>query len=461
MKLESSIFRENDIRGLVETELGDDAVYAIGRAYATLLTEAGGHACAVGMDVRTSGPRLKATFIRGVRDGGVHVTDLGAVTTPVAYFAAFQLPVDGSVMITASHNPKEYNGFKLGIGQTTIHGEDIRRAYEIAASGEWSSGEGGYRAYDLNADYCAWFKSHFSFGKNGRKPRVVFDPANAAGALFCHTLLAELGCELIPLYCEVDGNFPNHHPDPTVEKNLAALKAKVLETGADIGIGFDGDGDRIGVVDDLGRMVMGDILTLLLAREILKEKPGAPIVFEVKSSLALVEGLQKAGAQPVMWKVGHSLIKKKMKELGAPLAGEVSGHMFFADRYYGYDDAMYAACRLLEILDRGGHKLSELLADVPFYPSTPEIRAQCESDAEKFRIAKTAAEYFKKNGECLDIDGVRILYPDGWGLVRASNTQPDLVLRFEARTPERVVEIRNAVLSKLSEFGRIKVDAAA
>jgi len=459
MKLESTIFRENDIRGLVETQLGDDAVYAIGRAYATLMVEAGGRACAVGMDVRTSGPRIKATFIRGVRDGGVHVTDIGAVTTPVAYYAAFNLPVDGAAMITASHNPKEYNGFKLGIGHGTISGEEIRRCYEIASSGEWSSGEGGYREYDLVSEYREWFRKHFAFGKNGRKLKVVVDPANAAGALFGREQLEELGCEVVPLFCDVDGNFPNHHPDPTVESNLVALKAKVLETGADLGIGFDGDADRIGVVDDLGRMVMGDILTLVLAREILKEKPGAPIVFEVKSSLALVEGLTKAGGEPVMWKVGHSLIKKKMKELGAPLAGEVSGHMFFADRYFGYDDAMYAACRLIEILDRSGDKLSHLLADVPFYPSTPEIRAECENDAEKFRIAKAAADYYKKNGECIDIDGVRILYHDGWGLVRASNTQPDLVLRFEAKTPERVAEIRDAVLAKLSEFGRIKVGA--
>ncbi len=458
MKIESTMFRENDIRGLEATELTDDVAYAIGRAYATLLTQADGHACAVGMDIRTSGPRLKSAFIRGVRDGGVHVTDIGMVTTPVAYFAAFNLKVDGSVMITASHNPKEYNGFKLGIGKGTISGEDIRRTYEIAASGEWSRGEGGYRAYDLNADYCAWFRKNFAFGKSGRRPKVVIDAANGSGSIFSVQLMTELGCEVVPLYCEVDGSFPHHHPDPTVEKNLADLKAKVKETGADLGIGYDGDADRIGVVDDTGRTVMGDILTLVLAREILKQQPGAPIVFEVKSSLALVEGLKKAGGDPVMWKVGHSLIKKKMKEIKAPLAGEVSGHMFFADRYFGYDDAMYATCRLLEILDHEGKKMSQLLEDIPFYPSTPEIRAQCESDAEKFRIARAAAEYFRKNGKCIDIDGVRILYPDGWGLVRASNTQPDLVLRFEARTPERVKEIRDSVIAKIREFGKITVN---
>jgi len=457
MALDSTIFRENDIRGLVDPSLPSEAVYAIGRAYATLLTEAGAKTVAVGGDVRLSTPEIKATLIRGIRDGGIHVIDIGTVTTPVTYYAAFEMPVDGAAMITASHNPKEYNGFKLGIGKSTISGSDIRRVYEIALSGKWSQGEGGYSEYDLISDYKAKLRACFSFGKNGRKPKVVYDPANAAGALFGADLLEELGCDVVRLYCEVDGNFPNHHPDPTIPKNLVDLQKAVLEHKADLGIGIDGDGDRLGVIDDTGRWIPGDLFTLLMARPILAEKPGSPIIFEVKSSKALVDGIKAAGGEPVMWKVGHSLLKAKMKETHAPLAGEVSGHMFFADRWYGFDDAMYATCRLIELLDRTGQKLSHLASDIPFYPSTPEIRAECGTDAEKFRIANAAVEWFRKNHETIDIDGVRIVFPDGWGLIRASNTQPDLVLRFEASTPERVEEIKSYVLGKLNDFGSVKI----
>ncbi|MCB9496245.1 MAG: phosphomannomutase/phosphoglucomutase [Fibrobacteria bacterium] len=457
MALDSTIFRENDIRGLVDPSLSPAAVYAIGRAYATLLTEAGAKAIAVGGDVRLHTPEIKTNLIRAVRDGGIHVVDIGTVTTPVAYYAAFEMPVDGAAMITASHNPKEYNGFKLGIGKTTIRGDEIRRLFDLASTGEWSTGQGGYREHDLISEYRTKLKGLFSFGKNGRKPKVVYDPANAAGAIFGADLLEELGCEVIRLYCDVDGNFPNHHPDPTVPKYLVDLQKAVVEHGADLGIGIDGDGDRLGVIDDTGRWIPGDLVTLLMARPILAEQPGAPIIFEVKSSKALVDGIKAAGGEPVMWKVGHSLLKSKMKETSAPLAGEVSGHMFFADRWYGFDDAMYATCRVIELLDRTGQKLSQLASDIPFYPSTPEIRAECGTDAEKFRIARTAVDWFRRNHETIDIDGVRIVFPDGWGLIRASNTQPDLVLRFEASTHERVQEIKEYVFSKLREFGEVKI----
>ncbi len=457
MALDSTIFRENDIRGLVDPALSPTAVYAIGRAYATLLTEAGAKAVAIGGDVRLSTPEIKANLIRAVRDGGIHVVDIGTVTTPVTYFAAFEMPIDGAAMVTASHNPKEYNGFKFGIGKTTIRGDEIRRLFDIASTGQWSTGQGGLREYDLIADYKAKMKASFSFGKCGRKLKVVYDPANAAGALFGADLLEEMGCEVVRLYCEVDGNFPNHHPDPTIPKNLVDLQKAVVAHKADLGIGIDGDGDRLGVIDDTGRWIPGDLFTLLMARPILKERPGSPIIFEVKSSKALVDGISAAGGQPIMWKVGHSLLKSKMKETGAPLAGEVSGHMFFADRWYGFDDAMYATLRVIELLDNSGQKLSQLAADIPFYPSTPEIRGECANDAEKFRIAKAAADWFKKNHETIDTDGVRIVFPDGWGLIRASNTQPDLVLRFEASTMARVEEIRDYVFGKLKEFGEVRI----
>src|ERR1035437_3486088 len=457
MALDSTIFRENDIRGLVDPCLSPAAVYAIGRAYATLLTEAGAKAGAIGGDVRLSTPEIKANLIRAVRDGGIHVVDIGIVTTPVAYFAAFFLPVDGAAMVTASHNPKEYNGFKLGIGKTTIRGDEIRRLYDLASTGEWSVGPGGLRSHDLIADYKARLKEEFAFGKSGKRLKVVYDAANAAGAIFGPELLEELGVDVVRLFCEVDGTFPNHHPDPTVPKNLVDLQKAVLEHGADVGIGIDGDGDRLGVIDDSGRWIPGDILTLLMARPILAEHPGSPIIFEVKSSEALVDGIRQAGGEPIMWKVGHSLLKQKMKETRAPLAGEVSGHMFFADRWFGFDDAMYATLRLIELLEKSGKRLTELASDIPFYPSTPEIRAECVNDADKFRIARAAAEWFKRHHQTIDTDGVRIVFPDGWGLIRASNTQPDLVLRFEARTQARVEEIRDYVFGKLKEFGEVKI----
>lgn len=457
MALDPTIFRENDIRGLVDPSLSPAAVYAIGRAYATLLTEAGAKAVAIGGDVRLSTPEIKANLIGAVRDGGIHVVDIGIVTTPVDYFAAFHMEIDGAAMVTASHNPKEYNGFKLGIGKSTISGDEIRRLYDLASTGQWSTGQGGLREHDLIAEYKDRLRKEFSFGKDGRRrPKVVYDPANGAGAIFGAELLEELGAEVIRLYCNVDGNFPNHHPDPTIPKNLVDLQKAVLEHGADVGIGIDGDGDRLGVIDDTGRWIPGDIFTLIMARPILAEHPGSPIIFEVKSSEALIDGITQAGGVPVMWKVGHSLLKQKMKETKAPLAGEVSGHMFFADRWYGFDDAMYATLRLLELLDNSGKKLSELASDIPFYPSTPEIRAQCQNDAEKFRIAKVAADWFRRHHETIDIDGVRIVFADGWGLIRASNTQPDLVLRFEARTQARVEEIRDYVFAKLREFGDVK-----
>jgi phosphomannomutase/phosphoglucomutase len=286
---------------------------------------------------------------------------------------------------------------------------------------------------------------------------MVYDPANATGALYGTRLFKRLGVEVVSMYDTVDGTFPSHHPDPTVAENVVDLGKKVVELGYEVGFGLDGDGDRVGVVDENGELIPGDLLTLIYAKDILKDLPGSKIIYEVKSSMALEEEITKAGGVPILWKVGHSLLKKKMSEEQAPLAGELSGHVFFADRWFGYDDALYAACRFLEILDKTGKKPTELLAGVPRYFNTPEIRCGCDNDDEKFRIANEAIAYFKSKYDVIDIDGVRILFGDGWGLMRASNTQPSLVTRFEARTPERLEEIKNEVLTKLQEFGHIQI----
>ncbi len=452
--MNSSIFREYDIRGLVPQELNAETVNSIAKAFGTLLREKGAKLISMGGDVRTHTRELMDAFIAGINATGVDVIDIGTVTSPLCYFSAFHLPVDGFAMITASHNPKQYNGIKLGVGKTTLFGGDITHIRDLAEKGVFASGAGKTTRQDITEDYIDYLAEHFQL-KN--KLKVVLDPANATGALFAKRVYERIGAEVISIYDSVDGNFPNHHPDPTVWENVIDLSKKVTETGSLVGIGLDGDSDRIGVIDENGKLIPGDLLTLIFAKDILKDKPGSKIIFEVKSSMVLEEEIRQAGGEPILWKVGHSLLKKKMSEEDAPLAGEVSGHVFFADRYFGYDDAIYAGCRFLEILDKTGKKPSELLEGIPKTFSTPEIRCGCENDAEKFRIAKEAAEYFKANYKVIDIDGVRIIFPDGWGLVRASNTQPSLVTRFEAKTQERCDEIEKLVLTKLQEFGKIEI----
>jgi phosphomannomutase/phosphoglucomutase len=452
--MNTTIFREYDIRGLVPSELNAETVTAISRAFGTSLVKQGAKVIAVGGDVRTHTRELMDAFIAGVTSTGIDVIDIGTVTSPLCYFSAFHLKIDGFAMITASHNPKEYNGIKLGVGKTTLFGEEITKIRDIALKGEFATGSGTVRKQDITEDYIDFLASKF---KLSRKIKVVFDPANATGALFGTRVLERIGAEVVSIYDSVDGNFPNHHPDPTVADNVVDLGKKVVELGFEVGIGLDGDSDRLGVVDEKGELIPGDLLTLIYAKDILKDLPGSKIIYEVKSSMALEEEITKAGGVPILWKVGHSLLKKKMSEEKAPLAGELSGHVFFADRYFGYDDAIYAALRFLEILDKTGKKPSQLLDGVPRYFNTPEIRCGCDDDTEKFRIAKEAAAYFASKYKVIDIDGVRILFGDGWGLMRASNTQPSLVTRFEARTPERLEEIKNEVLTKLQEFGHIQI----
>jgi phosphomannomutase/phosphoglucomutase len=452
-----SIFREYDIRGVHPSELTDDTVRRIAMAFGTVLRGRGLKRISVGGDVRLHTPAIKEIFIRGVNDTGIDVVDIGTVTSPLCYFSAFHLEVDGFAMITASHNPKEYNGFKLGIGKTTLYGPDIVAIKDLALAGKFAGGSGSRTDRDITGDYIDYLAARFRL-KN--RIKVVLDPANATGALFARKVYERIGAEVVSINDTVDGRFPNHHPDPTIWENVVELSEKVKATGAQVGIGLDGDSDRIGIIDEKGSLIPGDLLTLIFAKDVLKDRPGSKIIYEVKSSMALEQEIAKAGGEPVMWKVGHSLLKKKMAEENAPLAGEVSGHIFFADRYFGFDDAVYAGCRILEIMDKTGRNPSELLAGVPKYFNTPEIRCECRNDEEKFRIAQKAVDFYSKTAKVIAIDGVRILLDGGWGLVRASNTQPSLVTRFEAVSPERLEEIKGQVLSKLQEFGEIRIGAS-
>ncbi len=448
------IFREYDIRGVVDKDLTDSTVELLGKGIGTFMLKHNAKKLSIGGDVRLSTERFREALITGLRATGVHVVDIGPVPTPVQYYSMHKLDVDGGVMITGSHNPPEFNGFKITMHNAPVYGEDIQKIKEIIETAAFSSGNGQREQADLIDDYIAYIKNDI---KITRPLKVVLDSGNGAASLVAHRLFKELGVETIDLFDTPDGNFPNHHPDPTVVENIRELIKTVKEKKADLGIGYDGDGDRIGVVDENGEIIWGDRLMILFSREVLKTHPGAPIIFEVKCSQALPEMIEKFGGKPIMWRTGHSHLKKKMKETGSPLAGEMSGHLFFADRYFGFDDAIYASARMAELVSKSGKKVSELLEGVPQYVATPEIRAEVATDEEKFKIAEKAKDYFSQNYDVIDVDGVRIQFGDGWGLVRASNTQPVLVLRFEANTKERLEEIKTLVLNKLKEFGDITV----
>ncbi|MFO7676327.1 MAG: phosphomannomutase/phosphoglucomutase [bacterium] len=438
------IFREYDIRGLAETELGDNEVFTLGRAYGTVAHGRGVTKCVVGRDVRLSGPRIARALTDGILATGIDVVDLGVVPTPVFYYALHEV-ADAGVMITASHNPPEYNGFKVGLDRTTIYGAEIQRLRGVVEAGRFATGRGALAGHDIVPAYLAMCRRKVTIPG---KLRVAFDPGNGTAGVLLERLFA--GTPIEPRYINLapDGNFPAHLPDPTVAAYVRQLIALVREAEADCGIGYDGDADRIGAVDERGEMVFGDRLLGILATPVVRARPGSKVVFEVKCSQGLVEYLEGIGGTPLMWKTGHSLIKAKMKEEGAPLAGEMSGHMFFADDYYGYDDALFASLRLLRLMAESGRKLSDLAADIPAYFSTPEIRAACPDEL-KFRVVDELRDGFRREHRVIDIDGARVEFGDGWGLVRASNTGPILVLRFEARTPERLSEIRELFYSRL------------
>jgi phosphomannomutase/phosphoglucomutase len=449
--LSPTIFREYDIRGLVDQDLTEEAVFLVGKALGTKIREAGGRKAAVGRDCRLSGPRFAKAMISALCSTGVDVLDLGIVPTPLTYFAAHTAGVDGICMITGSHNPPEYNGLKIGLGSATFHGEGIQEIRRLAESGRFAEGKGTATPYDVVGPYRAYVKENLKLGR--RKLKVVVDAGNGTGGVVAVPLFQSLGLDVVPLFTEMDGNFPNHHPDPTVEKNLEHLKAKVKEVGADVGIAYDGDADRVGAVDEKGQVLWGDQLMILFSRAVLAENPGAAIVGEVKCSFTLYDDIAKKGGRPIMWKAGHSLIKAKMKEEHALLAGEMSGHIFFAHRWFGFDDGIYSSGRLLELLSRTDAKMSTLLADVPRTESTPELRVDCPEE-KKFEVVRRAQEFFSKGYEAVTVDGVRVVFPDGWGLVRASNTQPLLVLRCEATTRARLDEIHALVRGKVDEILR-------
>ncbi|RMG61522.1 MAG: phosphomannomutase/phosphoglucomutase [Calditrichaeota bacterium] len=448
------IFREYDIRGVVGEDLTDSVVELLGRGIGTYLRNHGVETISLGGDVRLSTEQLRAQLTAGLRATGINIVDLGAVPTPVQYFSLHKLPVQGGIMITGSHNPPEFNGFKISLGTGPVYGEEIQKIREIIDKQSFTTGKGSLRSYNIIPEYIDDITSRLTLK---RPVKVVIDCGNGAASLVSKELFTRLGAEVQFLYCEPDGRFPNHHPDPTVLAYIQDLIQTVKNGDAELGIGFDGDADRIGVVNPKGEPIWGDRLLLLFALEVLQRQKGAKIIFDVKCSQALPEAIEAAGGIPIMWKTGHSLLKKKMKEEKAPLGGEMSGHIFFADNYYGYDDAIYAAARLLALLSRDNRTIDDYLAGVPKYYSTPETRLECASDEEKFKIARKAAEYFKAHYKTIDVDGVRILFGDGWGLVRASNTQPVIVVRFEAKTPERLEEIKTLVLNKLKEFGEIKI----
>ena len=446
------IYRQYDIRGIVGKDLTADVAYAVGRGYATYLGEKGIRgAVAVGRDNRPSGPELQESLPRALTESGYDVVDIGVVPTPLNYWSLHHLQVVGGIQITGSHNPPEYNGFKMSVGTGSLHGEGIQRLYDLWTAGRFPQGKGTVRQEQVIDRYVDDVVQRT--GKLARRLRVVVDCGNGAGSLVAEKLFSRLGVDASYLFCESDGTFPNHHPDPTVPENLEDIIHAVRERKADLGVAFDGDADRIGVVDGAGEIIWGDHILILYARDVLRRSGKAdPIIFDVKCSQALPDAIAKAGGKPVMWKTGHSLIKDKMKELHAPIAGEMSGHMFFTEGFYGHDDAMYGAARLLRIVAESGKSIAEMLADVPKFVSTPEIRIEVDEE-KKFGLVNDAVNYFRAKHDVVDVDGVRVLFGDGWGLIRASNTQPVIVARYEARTPERLAEIRGEMEGWLKERG--------
>lgn len=451
--LNPAIFREYDIRGIVGRDLTAEAVRQIGKGIGTMLRAQGGKTMTLGRDNRLSSPELASAMAEGLLSTGCDVIDIGMVPTPLLYFSLFSLNPDGGVMITGSHNPPEYNGIKVAVGKTTIWGEKIQEVRRIIEAGDFAQGEGSRREEDVIEPYRRTILDSI---KLSRPLDVVVDAGSGtAGPLACG-LIKELGCRVRELYCTPDGNYPGHFPDPTIPENLAEAIRTVREEGADLAVAYDGDADRLGVVDDKGRIIWGDQLMIIFSRDILSRKPNASIVFEVKCSKTLEDDIILHGGKPIIWKAGHSLIKQKMKDEGSLLGGEMSGHLFFAEDYFGYDDALYASFLLLKILSRSDKPLSEMLSDVPVMASTPEIRIPCPDDR-KFEVVRAVTEYFKPRYRTLDVDGARISFPGGWGLVRASNTQPVLVLRFEAASKEELDSIMREVITKLKEFPSVQV----
>lgn len=436
------VFREYDIRGIVDEEILDEDLVLLGKAFGTYMARENKKRVVLGRDCRISSEHYRELLAEGMLAAGLDVIDVGLCPTPVLYFAVRHLQREGGIMITASHNPPEYNGFKICNGFDTISGSEIQKLRDIMESNSYVAGPGRLSSYDIITPYKEFIVKNITLGK---KIRLGVDAGNATAGPLAVSILQQLGCEVHPIYCDMDGTFPNHEPDPTVLENLKDLIKLVKERDLDLGVAYDGDADRLGVIDHRGEVVFGDKLMIIFAREILARRPGTTFISEVKCSKTLFDDIEQRGGKAIMWRTGHSLIKSKMKQEDAVLAGEMSGHMFFKDRYFGYDDGIYASCRLLEILANTGKTIPQLLEGVPATHTTPEIRVPCPDEI-KFSVVETATRFLKGDGhKVIDVDGARIVFPDGWGLVRASNTQPVLVLRYEAQTPARLEEIRQLI----------------
>ena len=440
------IFREYDIRGVAGKDIKQEDVVSIGKAYGSLLNKLNKKIVSVGRDCRQTSDKFSQLFIQGIISTGCDVIDIGTCPTPVLYFSIQHLNLEGGAMVTASHNPPEYNGFKLLSGTDSIHSQGLQDIRFIVENKEFVQGQGKVTKKDVITPYKEYILNNI----NIKRPiKIGIDAGNGTGGITALPVLKQLGCQVHDIYCDMDGTFPNHEADPTQKKNLIDLIKLVKEKKLDLGVGYDGDADRIGVVDKNGEVIYGDQLMVIYAREILGRKPGSTFISEVKCSMVMYDDIRNHGGNAIMWRTGHSLIKKKMKEEKAELAGEMSGHMFFKDRYMGFDDALYATCRLLEIMADTGLGVDELIQDLPKTFTTPEIRVDCPDEI-KFNVVDKIVRLFKTKQDVIDIDGLRALYDDGWGLVRASNTQPALVLRFEALSEKRLDEIRNEIETALN-----------
>jgi len=451
--MKSHIFRQYDIRGIVGEDLDPEVTEAVGRAFGSRVrrdANSSSPTVAVGCDNRTTSPALAEGLISGIRSAGVDVFDVGTVPTPVLYWSEVKLGTDAGVQITGSHNPPEWNGIKMTYGGSSLYGDAIQDLLHSIQASNFTSGSGGYERLTVLDRYVDDIAARFSLDQ---PMRVAVDCGNGTGSLLAVRLLEAIGVEVTPLFCESDPTFPNHHPDPTVDENLIDLIRTIESGNHDLGVAFDGDADRIGAIDDQGKIIRGDILLLLFGLDLLKKRgPGQKLIFDVKCSQVLPELFKEAGGEPIMWQTGHSLIKKKMRETGALLAGELSGHIMIADDYLGFDDALYNACRLIEIISHSGRTLSEMISDFPEYSSTPEIRIDVTED-QKWAVVSEAEVYFKEKYDVIGVDGVRILFGDGWALLRASNTQPAIVARFEARSESRLLEIRTEIAEWLTQAG--------
>ncbi|MDZ4181425.1 MAG: phosphomannomutase/phosphoglucomutase [Candidatus Cloacimonadaceae bacterium] len=448
--IKPQVFRQYDIRGIVGEELNGESYYLIGKGFGTYILDKGLKSIIVGGDARPSTPELMSEFVRGALSTGCDVTEIGMVATPVLYFAIWKLRMDAGAMVTASHNPSQYNGCKLNLGLGSVFAEELQKVLRIIEKGDFPAGTGKHVTYErIDEEYMDYIVANI---KISRPVKVIVDGGNGMGGPYLPEILERLGCEVIEMYCEPDGTFPNHHPDPTVEKNMVDLSRAVVAAEYELGIGLDGDADRIGVVDEKGKMLFGDQILNILAREYLKTNQGKTIIADVKCSKNLYDDIRKHGGIPMMFKTGHANIKMKMKEIGVEFAGEMSGHVFLADRYLGFDDAIYVSCRLIEIVSQKNAPVSTYLADQPKMYNTPELHIQCP-DALKFDIVAKICNEFKDEGyDVNDIDGARITFPDGWGLIRASNTTPVLVTRFEAETEARMNEIKDLVEGKIKKY---------